>query len=274
MVAAGDDEATAVGSMRGKVLLVTGGTQGQGREVAIMAAKRGAHGIVICGRNAANGANVEAEVSALGSECLFVKCDVAEPEQIVETVRRAEQRFGRLDGLVNCAGDTTRGDLDSTDVAEWDRQMNINLRSHFLFTKHASQLMRRTGARGSIVNVASVQAYGGLTFCMAYAVAKAALVALTKNNAAELGKCGIKVNAVNMGWTVTDNEIALQSAAAGDGWVETADKTCDLGRISRPADIAHAILWLLADESHTTGSVMQMHPEVIHGMLPGCIGKA
>lgn len=105
-------------------------------------------------------------------------------------------------------------------------------------------------------------------------MAKAALVALTKNNAAELGQHGIRVNAVNMGWTATDNEDVLQRAESGDDWLANADKTSALGRICRPSDIAQGVLFLLSDAAFTTGSVMQLHPEFIVGMLGGGIGKA
>ena len=260
-------------SLQDTVIIISGGTQGQGRECACMAAKMGARGIAVCGRNAENGAKVVAEIEALGAECLFVRCDVGDPEQITAVVAQTDARFGRIDGLVNCAGDTTRGDLESTDADEWDRLMRINLRSHFLFTQAVARVMKRDRTRGSIVNIASVQAYGGLTFCLGYAVAKAGLVAMTKNNAAELGPHGIKVNAVNMGWTVTDNEMALQSAQAGEGWVAAADKSVPLGRISRPADIAKTVMFLLGD-AYTTGAIIEMHPEYIHGMLGGAIGKA
>ena len=268
------EAAVAVGSMRGKSILITGGAQGLGLQVARMAAQRSARAVTICDKNCENREAITREIEGLGAECLVVQCDVGVPEQIEAAVRAAEERFGSIDGLVNAAGDTSRGDLDSTSVEQWDGQMGVNLRAVFLFTQRVSQSMRRNAVRGAIVNVASVQAYGGLTFCLGYAVAKAALVALTKNNAEALGRHGIKVNAVNMGWTVTDNEDVLQRAESGADWVADADRTCALGRISRPADIAHGILFLLSDEAHTTGSVLQLHPEYIHGMLGGGIGKA
>lgn len=268
-------EETVAGSLSAEaVIMITGGAQGLGLEVAKMAAKRGAKAIVIVDRNVANAENVEAQIKGLGSECYFVQCDVGDPDQITAAVQATEAKFGTIHGLVNAAGDTARGALDSTSLDQWDRQHNVNLRAVFLFTQLVSQLMRRTGVRGSIVNVASVQAYGGLPFCMGYAVAKAGVVALTKNNAAELGKHGIRVNAVNMGWTATDNEDVLQRAESGDNWLASADKTCALGRISRPADIARGILFLLSEDAYTTGSVLQLHPEFIVGMLGGGIGKA
>ena len=264
----------ATDALAGKVILVTGGAQGMGLEVARAAALGGAKGLVICDRNASRKSQVEGEIGALGAECLFVACDVARPEEIRIVVEQADAKFGRIDGLVNCVGDTRRGTLETTDVGLWDTLMNVNLRAHFLFTQAVSRVMKRERTRGSIVNICSVQSRGGLTFCMAYATAKAGLVCLTRNNATELGPYGIKVNAVNMGWTVTDNEDVLQRAESGENWVKQADKTSLLGRIARPSDIAHAVVFLLDDRTHTTGSVMDMHTEYVPGMLGGGIGKA
>ena len=138
-------------SMRGKVLLITGGAQGLGLEVARMASGRGATGIVLVDKNATNSKEAVQDVEKHGdAACLFVQCDVGDPKQIEDAVAQAEGRFGRIDGLVNAAGDTARGDLDSTSVEQWDRQHNVNLRSVFLFTKHVSQLMKRTKVHGSI----------------------------------------------------------------------------------------------------------------------------
>ena len=106
------------------------------------------------------------------------------------------------------------------------------------------------------------------------ATAKAGLICLTRNNATELASHGIRVNAVNMGWCVTDNEARLQTEESGADWIEAADRTSLLGRISRPRDIAMAVTFLLSDEAFTTGSVMDMHPEFVPGMLGGGIGKA
>ena len=254
--------------MAGKAVIITGAAQGLGAAAAIMIAKLGARGIVVCDRNESGAKGVAAELEALGCTAIAVRCEAERPDEITACVAQAEKSFGTIEGLVNCAGDTSRGDLWNTDASEWDRQFAINLRSHFLFTKAVAALMVAQGIRGSIVNIASVQAYGGLPFCMAYAVAKAGLVALTKNNAAELGQHGIKVNAINVGHCATDNEDRLQRLQAGPNWLAAADAKSDFGRISRPEDIAHGIVYLLSDLSFATGSELQLHPETIHGMLP------
>ena len=108
------------GKLEGKIILVTGGAQGMGLEVARLAASLGARGLCVVDRNGAKRNEVQETIAALGAECLFVECDVAVPEQIAMTVASADKRFGRIDGLVNCVGDTRRGTLESTDVQLWE----------------------------------------------------------------------------------------------------------------------------------------------------------
>ena len=265
--------------LEGKVILITGGTQGLGAAIAKAAATQGASAICICGLTSSDvnvnaGKEVVEEVQALGAECMLVECDVIDPAQIERVVVEADRKWGRIDGLVNCVGDSRRDDLESTTVQAWDSILNINLRSHFLFTQMVTRVMKREKTRGSIVNICSVQAHGGCTFTMAYACAKAGLVCLTRNNAAELAKDGIRVNAVNMGWCATPNENRLQTAESGADWLEKADKASTLGRILRPGDISRVVTFLLSDRTFTTGTAMDLHPEYIHGMLGGGIGKA
>jgi hypothetical protein len=110
----------STGKLDGKVILVTGGAQGMGLEVVRLAASLGARGLCVVDRNCSRRQEVQDEVAAAGAECLFVECDVAIPEQIKAAVASADKRFGRIDGLVNCVGDTRRGTLESTDVQLWE----------------------------------------------------------------------------------------------------------------------------------------------------------
>merc|ERR1719222_1002484 len=118
---------------------------------------------------------------------------------------------GHVDGLVNAAGITDRGNLMNTTVEMFDKQFSVNTRAPFLLTQSISKHMIAKKARGAIVNISSVAAKGGAPFIMAYSASKAALNVLTSNNAAELAPHGIRVNAINMGWTYTDNENALMA---------------------------------------------------------------
>ena len=232
----------AAADLSGKVVLITGAAQGLGLACAHSAHAAGAAALVLCDRNAERGLAAAQEIEACGCECLFVRCDVGVPAQVAAAVAKADARFGRIDCLVNAAGDTRRADLDSTSVELFDALIAVNLRAPFLFTQAVSRVMRRQGRGGAIVNVASVQAAGGLTCCMAYAAAKGGLLTLTRNNAAALGPHGIKVNALNMGWTATDNEHALQlSLGQGPEWLASADRVSAIGRICRPDDVARAV---------------------------------
>ena len=260
--------------LAGKVLLITGAAQGLGLACARSAHAAGAAALVLCDRNAERGLAAAQEMEACGCECLFVRCDVGVPAQIAAVVSEADTRFGRIDCLVNAAGDTRRAELDSTSVELFDALIAVNLRAPFLFTQAVSRIMRREGRGGAIVNVASVQAAGGLTCCMAYAAAKGGLLTLTRNNAAALGPHDIKVNALNMGWTATENEHALQlSLGQGPEWLASADRVSAIGRICRPDDVARAVVFLLAG-AHCTGSVLELHPEHIPGMLGAGVGAA
>ena len=266
--------------LKGQVVVVTGAAQGLGLAVAQAAAYAGAATVVLVDRDVTKGRAAAAKLSsnpaltARPFEAIFLECDLAFPDAISRLVQEIDSRYGQIDALVNAAGDTRRGGLDDTSVELWDSLIAVNLRAPFLLTQAVSSVMVRNGRGGSIVNVASVQARGGLTFCMAYATAKGGLLTLTKNNAAALGRHGIKVNAINMGWCSTENEHLLQVRQCGDeNWLLAADKVSYLGRICRPEDVARAALFLITD-AHATGSVLELHPEHIEGLLGGGIGKA
>jgi NAD(P)-dependent dehydrogenase (short-subunit alcohol dehydrogenase family) len=194
-----------------------------------------------------------------------------EAEFVIPRAQEAMQNIGQITGVVNAAATTARGNLETTTAVEFDAQMAINVRAPFLITQGAARVMP---PGSSIVNICSVAAHGGAPFVMAYSVSKAALVTLTRNNAAELAPRQIRVNAVNMGWTFTDNEdkIQLQEHSAGKNWVQEADASVPLGRILRPTDVATTVCFLLSDASRMmTGSIVDLHPEYAHGML-SCSG--
>ena len=154
----------------------------------------------------------------------------------------------------------------------FDEQFHTNVRGPFLVTQAAvNHMVERKVPRGvgSIVNICSVAAHGGAPFILGYSCSKAALVTLTKNNAAELGPKGIRVNAINMGWTLTENEAKLQSAVhKNEEWWKKADESVPLGRILRPADVASTVMFLLSGASNMmSGSIIDLHPEYPNGML-------
>ena len=152
---------------------------------------------------------------------------------------RAAAHFGRLDILVNNAADTSRGDMRTTTIEEWDRIHAINLRAPFILMQAAVPHFEKLGG-GAILNVGSVNAYIGEPKLTAYSSAKGGLMTLTKNAAAQLNAARIRVNQINVGWTLTEGEqrVKREQEGKGDEWVAEAVKTRPFGRLLEPADIA------------------------------------
>lgn len=250
-----------------RVFVITGGTQGLGREIALRVAGLGARGVAICGRNQKNGNAVAAELKAAGSEALFVLADLHRVEDCRRVVAAADQRFGRIDGLVNAAASTARGTLDTTTPEQWDRMMALNLRAPFLLMQDCARIMRRQGRGGSIVNILSVSAHGGQPKLTAYCTSKGALGILTRNAAWSLRRDRIRVNGLNIGWMASPGEQAAQKAEdAPDDWLERADRASPFGRILRPLDVARMVTFLMADDGQmVTGSLIDFDHNIIIG---------
>ena len=251
--------------LSGKICIVTGGTQGLGKGIALHLAQSGAAGIVICGRSTEKGEKAAKEIEAAGSACEFVRADLAVESQCREVIRRCEGRFGRLDGLVNAAGTTERGGIEDTTVEGWDRIFRLNVTGPFILIQEAVAVMRRKEIAGSIVNIISDTSHGGPPYLTAYSASKAALVALTKNVANGVRFDRIRVNGLNIGWTLTPNEDQAQKAMGkGDDWLKKAEAEQPFGRILRPEDSAYLVAHLLSDRAEMmTGSIIDFNQVVI-----------
>jgi NAD(P)-dependent dehydrogenase (short-subunit alcohol dehydrogenase family) len=250
----------------GKVVVVTGSTQGLGAAIARRTARLGAAGIVVCGRDRERGEAVRDELEALGSPALFVAADLADAESCAAIVAACDDRFRRLDGLVNAAGLSSRGTLDDTSVELWDRLFAVNARAPFVLIQHAARVMRREGRGGSVVNVVTMASHGGEPVLMAYSASKGALATLTRNAGYSLQPDRVRVNGLNIGWTATEGEHGVQTATgqAGD-WLAEADASRPFARLLRPGDIAPMVTYLLSDASQmVTGSVIDFD-QTVHG---------
>ena len=252
-----------------KVLIITGSTQGLGEYIAHRAAHLGAKGIIVCGRQEAQGEQVAAKLKAVGAEALFVKADLAVEEECRNIVSQCDATFGRVDGLVNVAGLSTRGHLDDTTVALWNKLFNVNARAPFILMQETARLMRREGTKGSIVNIITMGAYGGPPVLMAYCSSKGALSILTKNVAQSLTNDHIRVNGINIGWMETPGEHEVQKASGQpDNWLELANKSRPFGRLLHPKDVAPMVTYLLSDQAQMmTGSIIDLD-QTIHGPYP------
>ena len=252
----------------GKVIIVTGGTQGLGEEIARQSADLGAAGIVISGRNADRGAAVARGLSSNGCQSIFVKAELAVVEACRGIVRRCDEEFGRVDGLVNAAACTERGTVEDTSPEHWDKIMAINVRAPFLLIQESARLMKRAAKGGSIVNILSVCAHGGQPKLTPYSVSKGALATLTKNAGHSLMPDRIRVNGINVGWMATPNEHVVQkSEGQPDNWLEIAEANMPYGRILRPNDIAGLVTYLLSDAAEMMNGALIDYDQHVMGVF-------
>ena len=250
----------------GKIALITGSTQGVGEAVARRLAAEGAAGIVVCGRSEERGRTVAGDLNDAGTETIFVPVELGDPDSCHALVVAADDRFGRIDVLVNSAALTLRGTITDTTVELWDTMMDVNLRAPFLLMQGVIAVMRRQGNGGAIVNVGSVASHGGAPILMPYAASKAALAAMTKNIAYSVAWDRIRVNCINPGWMDTpgENEIQRRVHTDGQDWLEAAEAAMPFGQLIKLEEVAAAIAFLASDESGLmTGSVVDYDQSVV-----------
>jgi NAD(P)-dependent dehydrogenase (short-subunit alcohol dehydrogenase family) len=254
-------------SLQGKVVIVTGGTQGLGEGIALHLAEMGAKGLVICGRNSERGKRVAAALDTIGTASVYVQADLQHEEDCRRVVRSCDTHFGCLNGLVNAAGITTRGTLEATTVGLWDQIFAVNVRAPFILAQESVRLMRRQKRGGGIVNIISTASHCGPPYLAAYSSSKGALATFTRNAAHSLRHDRIRVNGLNIGWTNTPAEDAVQKATGKpDNWLELAEANSPFGRLLLPRDVAGLTAYLLSDDSEmVTGALIDFDQNVLGG---------
>jgi NAD(P)-dependent dehydrogenase (short-subunit alcohol dehydrogenase family) len=254
--------------LAGKVSVVTGATSGIGRGIAEHFAGLGSN-VVVHGRDRADGLETVRRVKAAGRDADYFDGDLTSEAICRSLIRFAVERFGGVDVLVNNAADTGRGDLEHIAVARWDTIMAVNLRAPFILLQEAIAPMRARGG-GSVINIGSILAYAGEPKLGAYSVSKGGLMTLTKNAASLLNRDRIRVNQINVGWTLTEGERRVKREQEGksDDWVEEAIATRPFGRMLVPLDIARAAEYFATNASEcVTGSVLDLE-QYPPGALP------
>ncbi|MDA9620773.1 SDR family oxidoreductase [Pelagibacteraceae bacterium] len=249
----------------GKVIIITGSTQGSGAETAKLFAARGAKAITICGRQENKGLQIKKEIEELGAKCLYIKADLSKVEDCKKIVALTDTEFGTVHSLVNVAGYTERGTILSATLENYENNFNINARAPFIIIQEAVKIMIRDKNNGTIANVLSMAMYSGMPFIVAYSGSKAALAIMTKNIANSLAGHQIRVNALNIGWTDTPAEHDIQKRVhkKGEDWLSKEENKVPYKRLTKPLDVAKGLAFMCSDESGLmTGSVIDFDQTV------------
>jgi 3-oxoacyl-[acyl-carrier protein] reductase len=241
-------------SLKDKVAVVTGASQGIGRDTALALAEAGAK-VAVAARNEEKLAALVKEIVALeAGQALAVKMDVADAEQVKAGFKAVLEKFGRLDILVNNAAITRDGLAMRMKADDWDAVIRTNLTGAHLCIQQALPTMMRARA-GRIINIASVVAQMGNAGQVNYVAAKAGLIGLTKAIAIEIASRNITVNAVAPGFIETPMTDVLP-----DKVKEELKTRIPLGRIGSARDVASAIVFLASDEAcYITGHVLDVN---------------
>jgi NAD(P)-dependent dehydrogenase (short-subunit alcohol dehydrogenase family) len=243
--------------LEGKVALITGGTEGMGFATALLFLREGAK-VVIAGRSKQKGQRAVESLRGLG-QVRFVQGDVSKASDARRMVERTVKAFGRIDILFNNAGIYLEKTAEDTTEEEWDRVLDVNLKGAFLVTKYAVPYMISQGG-GSIVNNSSDAGLIGNRTCPAYCASKGGMTVMTKAMALDYAKHNIRVNSVHPA-IIDTPMLAKEVAKAKDKkkYMQESRETQPVGRLGRPDEVAHAVLFLASDDaSFVTGASLSV----------------
>lgn len=240
--------------LENKVALVTGGSRGIGREIALELARNGANVVITYVNNEEKANEVIDEIKSMGVKALAIKADVSKKSDVQRMIEKVEEEFNSVDILVNNAGITKDNLLIRMKEEEWDEVMNVNLKGTFLCTKAVARMMMKK-RYGKIINITSVVGITGNIGQGNYSASKAGIIGFTKSIARELASRGIRVNAIAPGFIETDMTEVLNEDIKN-----AMLKSIPLGTFGKPKDIANTVVFLASSKSdYITGQVINVN---------------
>lgn len=240
-------------NLAGKGIIVTGATRGIGRAIALEAARQGANVAFNYLKSDAQADELRGAITGLGVKALPFKLDVGDLKNVREMVNAVKKDFGTIDGLVNNAGLTRDKLLVMMTEEDWSEVLRVNLTGAFNFARAAAFMMMKA-KHGAVLNVTSVSGITGMAGQVNYSASKAGLIGMTKAMAKEVGRMGVRVNALALGFIETDMTASLpaENRAAALGMIP-------LGRFGTVEDVAPVAAFLLSDAAaYITGAVIQV----------------
>ena len=235
-----------------KVVIITGAASGIGRQTALLFAREGAK-VVVADLNEKGGREIVEEIRKAGGEAFFAKLDVCNREQSQEVVKETLDRYGKIDVLINNAGINQDALIHKMTEDQWDNVLTVDLKGPFNCIQAVVDAMTEHGT-GEIINVSSIVGLYGNIGQTNYAAAKAGLIGMTKTLAKELGKKGIRINAVAPGFISTP-----MTAKVPEKILDMMKEKTPLKRLGQPDDVAYALLYLASDEANfVNGAVLSV----------------
>jgi NAD(P)-dependent dehydrogenase (short-subunit alcohol dehydrogenase family) len=222
--------------VKNRVIIVSGGASGIGAEVSARLASEGARVVI---------ADMNPESAKNGSAAFGMVCDITNPANCDAVAQAAADRFGHVDGMVNCAGISKPHDSINLPPADWARMVDVQLNGAFYFAQACAKRMPESG--GALIFITSTNAEAAFPRRAAYCAAKAGVAMLTKVLAIEWAEKGIRVNAVGPAYVAT--EMTQRNIAAGNVDEAQIKARIPLGRLAKPADVADAVSFLLSDKA-------------------------
>jgi len=249
-------------SLKGKVAIVTGGNSGIGASIVLELAKQGANIVIDYLFNPAATEEIEKKVIALGDQVIGVDADVSKVADLQKLVDAAVKKFGRLDIMVNNAGVETRTSVLDTTEAQYEKVMEVNLKSAFFGTQLAAKQMIKQGGGGRIINITSVHEDWPMPNNTAYCLSKGGMRMLTRTAGVELAKHNILIVGVGPGAVATPINL---STMKDPKLLQKLDTAIPLGRMAKPEEIASVVAFLAGEgASYMTATTVFVDGGLMH----------